>query len=83
MATLGTPLRGYNVDNCLCGYVDTRDQVNKNEPEHADEYYRNPTGFYMEVFKDTRTNIEVPSMNNPIEIRLTGDLRNLEEESGD
>lgn len=71
MASIGKPTKKYNVYNQLVGQRETRDSA------HAPEYYENPEGFYAEIISSTRMDVECVSNNNPIDVTITGEMKDL------
>lgn len=71
MASIGIPTKKYNVYNQLVG------KTGSSESQHAPEYFQNPEGFYCEILTDTRTEAECVSNNNPIDVTITGEMKEM------
>lgn len=71
MASIIAPTRKYNVYNQLVGHRESRDAG------HDPQYYQNTEDFYAEVLDNTRLELECVSNNNPIDITITGEARDL------
>lgn len=71
MATIAKPTKKFNVYNQLIGKKENAGSA------HAPEYYENPDGFYCELLTSTRTNVEAVSNNNPVDITIMNELKDL------
>ncbi|MDE6491930.1 MAG: hypothetical protein K2L37_02125, partial [Lactobacillus sp.] len=68
MASL-VPTKLYNVQNCPVGTITS---IQEEKGEHPADFGAFPNFFYMELLESTKTDVEVPSRNNPVPINVTG-----------
>ena len=71
MASIARPTKKFNVYNQLIGKKEHANSA------HAPEYHDNQTGFYCELLTSTRTNVECVSNNNPIDITIMNEIKDL------
>lgn len=71
MANLLKASKKYNVQNCPVGVI-TASQESKGE--HPEDFSDYPQFFYMELLESTKTDVEVPTRNNPVPINVTGEI---------
>ena len=72
MASILKPTKEIFIDNCPVLHV--TDNMPTEHPPGFDEY---PNFFCIEVFENTRVDVEVPSDNNPLGIKLTGNIKHI------
>ena len=71
MASIAKPTKKFNVYNQLIGKKENPDSA------HAPEYYENPNGFYCELLTSTRSAVECVSNNNPVDITIMNEIKEL------